>query len=441
MSIPHLILRGIILVLLVYAAPGTAALAGADDDLLDPSQIGAAKRAQAAEDLLDPTTLHASRDLRPETATAATTSPLNGLTAGYTRSLAESTVRELDNLTRIVAEREVQIEKLDSDALSLAAKLDRLTREKAEIMEEYRNGLFCSGCNKTKAQILAEGDQFPHPGQHIIQPTQDQIDAKERELQAPIDQTGRELTDTRAHKDTLRAELDEAGEQSIQGVAYWATCISLEHAAIAAAESKQRERFQTENARIEEQLQRLAAAELPQGDPVQLAAFRRECDLWLDLHERLEAKHADERQATRVAYVQAGRAARDECARLNAFTHRGAHSFLPRAYLNVVVRIVSSSTNRDLLGWFFRMGDHNPARHGQTVASVRDLIERFVQVPAAVFLDIDSSAGANTAVDRTTEDLLSAAARLLRETVRNRLPPPESGEQERTPTTGTGVRG
>jgi len=441
MSIPHLNLRGIALVLLVCAGTGTATLVGADDDLLDPSLIGAAQRAQAADDLLDPASLRPSRDLRPQSATTAAPTAA-GASASYARSSAESTVRALDSLTQALAERADEIEKLDREALVLESKLDRLTREKAEIMEEYRNGLFCSGCNKTKAQILAEGDQFPHPGQHIIQPTLEQIAAKERELQSPIDQARRDHADNRARQQKLNAELDEAGAQSLAGVAFWSTCISLEQASLAATGLAQRERFQAEWSRIEDQLQRLAEAEVPMGDPVRLAEFRGECDLWIDLQERLERQHDTEEKALRLAAVHAGRAARDECAQLNSFIRRGPRSTLPRAYLGVTVRIVSSATNRDLLGGRFRMGDFQPANRGQTRAGVTALIDRFAQVPAAVFNAINPDLGNTPAPDSTTDDLLSSAARLLRETVRNRLPKEVPSDAERNHgTTGNGVRG
>jgi hypothetical protein len=60
-------------------------------------------------------------------------------------------------------------------------------------MADYRAGLFCSGCNQTKTQILAKNEPFPHAGQQIIKPTPEQIAAKDRELQGPIDRIEGEL--------------------------------------------------------------------------------------------------------------------------------------------------------------------------------------------------------------------------------------------------------
>ncbi|WP_304351305.1 hypothetical protein [Comamonas testosteroni] len=65
-----------------------------------------------------------------------------------------------------------------------------LSRERAQRdikLADYRAGLFCSGCGKTKTEILAKGEEFPHRGQSIVRLGEEELREKERDLQAPID--------------------------------------------------------------------------------------------------------------------------------------------------------------------------------------------------------------------------------------------------------------
>lgn len=66
-----------------------------------------------------------------------------------------------------------------------------LTRERAQRdikLADYRAGLFCSGCGKTKTEILAKREEFPHRGQSIVRLGEKELREKERDLQASIDE-------------------------------------------------------------------------------------------------------------------------------------------------------------------------------------------------------------------------------------------------------------
>lgn len=62
---------------------------------------------------------------------------------------------------------------------------DLRAKEAAEL-EEMRNGLFCSGCNRTKSDIVSHGETFPHSGQHVVAATPEQLRAKEEEYESKI---------------------------------------------------------------------------------------------------------------------------------------------------------------------------------------------------------------------------------------------------------------
>ena len=64
---------------------------------------------------------------------------------------------------------------LESKISRLRADIRKLEGEREAALDEMRQGLFCSGCMKTRAQIVASGDTFPHQGQRSIPASPEQI--------------------------------------------------------------------------------------------------------------------------------------------------------------------------------------------------------------------------------------------------------------------------
>ena len=122
--------------------------ANAADDLLDPGKIGSARKNVGTEGLLDPTHLGA-KSVKSTTATGRRHS------TDYARNMAASVVNSLDSLTRSAASLNDEIIKLDKNVRELAVKQKKLQDDMETKMEEYRSGLFCSGCSKTRSEILA----------------------------------------------------------------------------------------------------------------------------------------------------------------------------------------------------------------------------------------------------------------------------------------------
>lgn len=182
----------------------------ADDDLLDPKM--------ARSDLLP------AAPRGPATATDA--APATGgprHTPSHARAKSAEVVSSLVGLADEVARLMKEEARLKAAVEELWTKWQKQKAEKKVLMDDYRSGLFCSGCGKTKTQILALNERFPHPNETIVQPTDEQIAAKDRELQAPLDRMERDLQELRERHSTAQKMYDEAGEQFEYGFQLWRT--------------------------------------------------------------------------------------------------------------------------------------------------------------------------------------------------------------------------
>ena len=238
-------------------------------------------------------------------------------------SMSSSVTASLDSLTREVARMLDSIEQLQRKASSLSGEIAKLRDRRQSMLEEYRNGLFCSGCSQTKSQILAKGEKFPHPGQKIIQPTPEQIEAKDRELQSPIDDAVRRLG---AVEKDLKKNQDQSVtglEQVRLGVLFWRTASSyarLSQAAGAELSLKQLEmqaKDMEANLAAARQLLRTARTE-PEREQA-----RREVESWQRLlaRNKADAQELQDRigaSSTRVADRMGG-----EFRRIQGFVNRG----------------------------------------------------------------------------------------------------------------------
>lgn len=69
---------------------------------------------------------------------------------------------ELLRKLKAAAEKAAGAEKILDEARRTLA---RLKREREEALDDVRNGDFCDGCGRTRRDLLAHGESFPHPGQ------------------------------------------------------------------------------------------------------------------------------------------------------------------------------------------------------------------------------------------------------------------------------------
>lgn len=126
---------------------------------------------------------------------------------GVTRRVAEASA-ELDRVNA----RRSRTTRLDLELAKVVGELANKIDDKPKLLREYRKGRFCSGCGLTESQIHAQGEQFPHPGQRVIAATEEQIKAKERELDREIASLEQRLTqlgkERQSESDELARECD-----------------------------------------------------------------------------------------------------------------------------------------------------------------------------------------------------------------------------------------
>lgn len=93
--------------------------------------------------------------------------------------------------------------RLDWQMAEHRAKLMDLRNEYASKRAEMLAGNFCTGCGRTRSEILATGSVFPHPNQSIRGATPQELERLEREYDAKISRESEEPS-------RINRELDQA---------------------------------------------------------------------------------------------------------------------------------------------------------------------------------------------------------------------------------------
>lgn len=286
--------------------------------------------------------------------------------------MSASVTGSLDRLTAEVAHMLEQIEKFKQIASTLGTEIGQLRAKKDELLEEYRKGLFCSGCGRTKSQILAKGETFPHPGQRILTPTPQQIAAKEAELQAPIDSATRKLRDA---ENEVRKNNDRsiAGLEQIRlGVLFWRAASSYAEYSQAAGAGAALKELELQGKDIERSLaaakRGLASARTPDA----VAQARSEVQIWERLQVRHKADLEEVQQGIRTAKPQVAMKVNDERSRIQGFVTRG--KLFARAAGPHAVLIYPSASDPEM-GATYQMGRIPEAGSWFTpMASVSDFV-------------------------------------------------------------------
>jgi hypothetical protein len=359
-----LYLAGVVLVWLVICAGATE---GASD-LLDPGKIGSRPTPSATS---------------PGSAVVSSGRG-SGLQPSYARDMASTVVLKIDFLTARGVSLLDEHARLLAKLRDLDAKRHALIQDKEAEMEDYRKGLFCSGCNRTKRDIESKGDTFPHPGQQIVKATQAQIDAKDRALQKPINLMTDEMAQLEKRINELKAAIDEVIDQIDVGIQLWSAAetfeellihrLELEHLAASRA-SRSRIDLRISNLKLE----LLQAENALPPDSQRIAAAIEDRKPWDEAMARLEEERRNRRRKHGDMLMRADLTARDEASRINGFTARGSI----RLHLSpmATASVTYLSIGRPSRAEFFRMGDATPSRKGQTLASVDEFIRNFKEGP------------------------------------------------------------
>lgn len=335
-----------------------------------------------AQDLLDPTTLRSARVSSPADLPDRQR-PADRLSPSYARGMASSVTSALLSLVRAYGGVADQIGKLTDKDKDLAAKLDAAIRDKAAKLEEYRQGLFCSGCGKTKSEILARGEQFPHSGQTIIKPTPEQIAAKERELQAIIDRLANELKAVREQRAKLDPDINAIKDQLFEGMGLWRTAVSFHGRLLRQEDLDNEDAYVRERRRISTQLD---AAPKEAAAAIQPAVIQRGIDdlkSWVETLNQVESRRAAERRQYNEALATADTTARREVVTVQNEANAVAAkitAFGLSGYLTILTTIMSPAVSPanigEASGYMFRMGKYDRATIGQILPNVAEFVGR-----------------------------------------------------------------
>ena len=344
-------------------------------------------RQSLAEDLLDP---GAIKNFKPAAPLPSPVLPsiYNGMAAPglpspeQGRSNAASTVVTIKSLGDRCVELINEMERQGMRAKEEGALHDRLQAEYESYMREYRVGLFCSGCNQSKSQILAKGEPFPHPTQKIIRPTQNEIDAKDRELSKPVNDALLRMEDAQRKESDARDERDYTLEQIGHGANFWKTSFSLEMKCLDLQEQGAVAKYTAERQKATDQLVRLRATVKGAGSAGATSLpsnVQREIAMWSEMIKDLDAARESENRAYKISLYKAQRSAANEKDLINTYLNRERL----REVLSLAVdsRMISSMAGFNTLGGLFTMGMYGRKDRDRLNPSVAGFVKVYASLP------------------------------------------------------------
>lgn len=123
----------------------------------------------------------------------------------------------------------LQTYSLEQDKLvKMKRELSALIAEKAAVLDEYKRGQFCTGCNTPRSQFKP-GESFPHPGQSVRAATAEELASKAKEYDNKISAKDSEIkkfegeeneftrkrADLSKQMDALKANSDKLREEIV----------------------------------------------------------------------------------------------------------------------------------------------------------------------------------------------------------------------------------
>lgn len=297
-------------------------------------------------------------------------------------NLAESAVNALDDLSRTGAETIEDLARSEARLDQLSAEIRALREARDRKLEEYREGLFCSGCNRTRSEILARNETFPHPNQRIVRLGAEELRAKERELQAPIDRLASEIGALTEHLRQARALLDDVLEQLEAGHRFWRTALTFKRNLVLQDLAERIQAAREEEKQADLKLSLARAAQLRALGPDH-GGEKRKADEAVrsaqGLLKAVEAKRRSDREGARQRLLRDRRIREAQERRIATFLARG--KLHTRTTLSAGFAQQSITAGHPQLGGNFRMGRLRSRDAGtpETLPRVDQLIVRFHQ--------------------------------------------------------------
>lgn len=347
-----------------------------------------------SQDLLDP-----FRTPPKPVSGAAASAPGDGpfrASASEARAMSQSIVHALEELALEGNDTLDQIRSLEQNAAVLGRKAGELEAAKDAYMAEYRSGLFCSGCQQSRSQILAKHEPFPHPGMHIVKPTEAEIQAKDAALQAPIDRALAERQGLQKRLAELKARLNDILEQLEFGVRLWRTAATCEENLILQETDRRLKQDRSDKDKADRQVAS-AFLHLSSKDPKDRAQAEADTRLWKAVAEKAETQQARDLAWARQAIQAAETVRQAEQREIDGFLGRGKLS--TRTSLSASFTRASVMASHPQLGGNFRMGALRPEgvpyalQTESPLASVDQFIARFRASDSRLTLESLTSGG------------------------------------------------
>ncbi len=122
---------------------------------------------------------------------------------------------------------ERQLADVRSRAARLQSEITALEAEKKRVLDEYRQGAFCTGCDKARSEF-APGEAFPHAGQQVRGATPEELARKEKGYNDKIAAKQRELA-ALPNATTLETDRLALTNKLINNeIPWWAGCVDAE---------------------------------------------------------------------------------------------------------------------------------------------------------------------------------------------------------------------
>lgn len=145
-------------------------------------------------------------------ATTQLAGPQFNSSIGTSQANRKFQVESIRSLIDEAKRAEAVLTRLGPDVSNLEERIAQVQREMAGVLEEMRQGYFCSGCGQTRSAIEAKGETFPHAGQSIVKATPEQLKEAERGFEKRIADMRKTLTefDSAKQKRFLKAQEADA---------------------------------------------------------------------------------------------------------------------------------------------------------------------------------------------------------------------------------------
>lgn len=345
--------------------------------------------------LLDPSQMGRSTSSAAGGALVRGVAPSDGSARSWFVTVADALERLFDRVEAGGDEHS----RLTSNESDLQNQVYQAEINKESVLDEFRNGMFCSGCNQTRSQILAKGESFPHSGQSIIRATAEQIAAKEQELNVAINRLRSALNEAIQRVKRLVEDLKEVFDQIQAGTGLFSTALYNWKSTIVSHENELSEAFMRQR-----DAAFAAAAEISNrgeksSDLQEVRAALSDLDMWEDIIRKLNASMIADWNATQAALTEMHAVARTRYDRLMAEGDRITHALniggLKTDFTYAYYFLLKGAGPEVSPGRFggegteglrFRLGDATPSRRGEILSSVQGFVNQYRSKPFSLGL-------------------------------------------------------